>query len=172
MYKSLPAIILCFLLASCRQKEKFDESRYRIVFKEWNWAKIDLKSQTLTANFYDLKSIDTLDFTPLEKQKISRSFSESDLADLKGTFKYEPYTTIEPPFYTTIEIFKDGKLSSMLKINNQCNRSDPNILVFGQGYRAIQFRDVINNILKKNRKYIKAHELYLKYLNDHHISYL
>lgn len=169
MFKLLPVSLLCFILISCKQKEKIDVSRYRIVIKEWNWATIDLRSQTLTANFYDLKSVDTLDFTPLEKQKISRSFSESGLADLKGTFKYEPYTPIEPPFYQTIEVFKDNKLISSSKINIRCRS---NIFLFGREYRAIQFRDVIDNILKKNKKYIKAHQLYQKYLNDHNILYL
>ncbi|WP_214073151.1 hypothetical protein [Mucilaginibacter sp. dw_454] len=170
MPKQFIFILLCLsALLSCRQTNQFD-NRYRIVFKEDYWATIDLKSNLLKVDFDSLKFTDTLKFTTSDIQELAEVFNSSELASTKGSIQYDPrFTITEPSFYQTIEIYKDNKPVSNVKINYQCKTE---FWPFGVRYEAIKFRNIITRILKNNEKYIKAKTRYQKYMNDHRGRYL
>ncbi|HEY9533575.1 MAG TPA: hypothetical protein VIQ77_03530 [Mucilaginibacter sp.] len=166
MPKSLIIVITCLSIFSCQQKENIEDSRYQIIFVKDFWCRIDLKSKILTVDFDSFKFKDTLKFTSSESQEISEAFNKRSLTGAKGKINYYPTDIIMPAFYETINIYKDKKFASAIRINTQCKTS---IFSFGTRSRAIKFRDVVNGILDKNLKFIKARNLYQKYMSDHRL---
>ena len=155
------SFIALFLFLSCNN---YNYTKDDIIFTYQHHIGVDFKTKTIEVKMIKYNGV--LELSKDEENKIYSAFNKSGIGKLKGEIVVSDSLPITPIIYSEFKIYQEGTLKSSLLINEEFQKKQSSV---NEQDRIADFRDVVKQILDRNKSFKLAKDSLDRYIEKHNL---